>query len=204
MKATRERLVKAARAVFGEKGYRDTRITDIAERAGVAIGSFYNHFGSKDEILHAALADLVDEMYDSVAAQVPHEFGPFAQLLDSNRRYLAAYEANAPLLAVLEEAVVRNAELRAMRVKIREVSVQRIARNIARMQRGGQCDPGLDPHATARVLGSMVERSAYMAYVLGESQHGVDLALLVSQLWANAIRLRWPVEPADAASASDA
>ncbi|MFC5828095.1 TetR family transcriptional regulator [Nonomuraea insulae] len=53
--ATRERLLRAAADVFGERGYDGTRVADIAAAAGVSNGALYAHFGSKADLLVAAL-----------------------------------------------------------------------------------------------------------------------------------------------------
>jgi AcrR family transcriptional regulator len=52
---TRERLLQAAADVFGQRGYDGTRVADIAAAAGVSNGALYAHFGSKAELLVAAL-----------------------------------------------------------------------------------------------------------------------------------------------------
>ncbi|HET7015312.1 MAG TPA: TetR/AcrR family transcriptional regulator [Streptosporangiaceae bacterium] len=52
---TRERLLQAAAEVFAERGYDGTRVADIATAAGVSNGALYAHFGSKAELLVAAL-----------------------------------------------------------------------------------------------------------------------------------------------------
>ncbi|MEV0349947.1 helix-turn-helix domain-containing protein [Nonomuraea sp. NPDC050680] len=52
---TRERLLRAAAEVFAERGYEGTRVADIATAAGVSNGALYAHFGSKAELLVAAL-----------------------------------------------------------------------------------------------------------------------------------------------------
>lgn len=52
---TRERLLKAAADVFGQRGYDGTRVADIAAAAGVSNGALYAHFSSKAELLAAAL-----------------------------------------------------------------------------------------------------------------------------------------------------
>ena len=52
---TRERLLRAAADVFAERGYDGTRVADIASAAGVSNGALYAHFGSKAELLLAAL-----------------------------------------------------------------------------------------------------------------------------------------------------
>jgi AcrR family transcriptional regulator len=52
---TRERLMRAAAAVFAERGYDGTRVADIAAAAGVSNGALYAHFDSKAELLVQAL-----------------------------------------------------------------------------------------------------------------------------------------------------
>ena len=53
-------ILAAAIAVMSEKGYHSTRISDIAERAGVAYGLVYHYFGSKQNILSYILESLWD------------------------------------------------------------------------------------------------------------------------------------------------
>jgi AcrR family transcriptional regulator len=49
---TRQQILSAAIDVFHENGYQKTRISDIVARAGVAQGTFYLHFKSKEQIFH--------------------------------------------------------------------------------------------------------------------------------------------------------
>lgn len=56
--ATRESLLKAAAEVVGEVGYANASIVLITQRAGVAQGTFYNYFESRQEILDALLPAL--------------------------------------------------------------------------------------------------------------------------------------------------
>lgn len=48
---TRERLYEAAMAEFGRSGVAGAQIEDIIKAAGVARGTFYNHFATKDDVL---------------------------------------------------------------------------------------------------------------------------------------------------------
>ncbi len=47
----RAALLAAALALFAERGYEATSIEEIARRAGVAVGSFYQHVASKRQVL---------------------------------------------------------------------------------------------------------------------------------------------------------
>jgi AcrR family transcriptional regulator len=55
---TREALLAAAERVFGELGYHDASITKVTEAAGVAQGTFYKYFASKQEIFDELVRDL--------------------------------------------------------------------------------------------------------------------------------------------------
>ncbi len=48
--STKEKLFLAAKEIFSEKGFYETKISDIVEKAGVAQGTFYIYFKSKDDI----------------------------------------------------------------------------------------------------------------------------------------------------------
>ncbi|UJP11258.1 TetR/AcrR family transcriptional regulator [Microbacterium sp. KUDC0406] len=56
--ATRGRLLEAAEAVFAEHGYHEASIVKITEHAGVALGTFYLYFDSKQTIFEALVVDL--------------------------------------------------------------------------------------------------------------------------------------------------
>jgi len=53
--ATRERLLDAARTLFGERGFDGTSIQAVLEASGVARGALYHHFHSKAELFDAVL-----------------------------------------------------------------------------------------------------------------------------------------------------
>jgi len=55
-KAERERrILRAAEQLFGRRGYAETTMDEIARRAGLAVGTIYNYFSSKPEIVLALL-----------------------------------------------------------------------------------------------------------------------------------------------------
>ncbi len=55
---TRNKLLDAAENEFGERGYHDAAISGITQRAGVALGTFYVYFDSKEEIFRALVAHM--------------------------------------------------------------------------------------------------------------------------------------------------
>jgi len=55
-------LIDAAEALFLEKGYDNTAVSDIVKEVGVAQGTFYYHFKSKDDVLESVLTKNVEEI----------------------------------------------------------------------------------------------------------------------------------------------
>ncbi len=76
---TRKALLDAGAKLFSEQGVDRTTVDEIAEVAGVSVGSLYVHFGSKDSLL----LQLID------------------QALEINEQYMQAPEATSPLARVL-------------------------------------------------------------------------------------------------------
>jgi len=67
---TRQKLLDAAEVEFGEKGFHDAAISGITYRAGVALGTFYTYFESKDEIFTALVAYMSERTRRWVAERV--------------------------------------------------------------------------------------------------------------------------------------
>ena len=110
---TEAALKDAARRVFAQKGYLNTKITDITTEAGRAAGSFYNHFTSKEELLKALLADLLAESdRDVLAAHSQHsaDFTDRAAVRWHIAAYWRFYARHTVELTALRQAALVNAE----------------------------------------------------------------------------------------------
>lgn len=64
---TQRAILDAAAAEFGEKGFHESSIVSITIRAGVALGSFYTYFESKDALFKALVEDMSGRVRDHVA-----------------------------------------------------------------------------------------------------------------------------------------
>src|SRR5437667_1658893 len=58
----RRAILDAAEQVFGSRGFAQARMTEIAERAGLAAGTLYNYFDSKEAIFRALLEQRGEEL----------------------------------------------------------------------------------------------------------------------------------------------
>src|ERR1043165_1428628 len=71
--AYREAILAAAERVFCKSGFYATRMTDIAREAGVAVGTLYNYFDSRDVILSDLLSLRHQEFHAKVLAAAVSE-----------------------------------------------------------------------------------------------------------------------------------
>ncbi len=101
---TRDRILAAAALEFGERGFHDAAITGITMRAGVALGSFYTYFDSKEALFRA----LVLSMSHDVRAHVAEAVKDAPDRLAAERIGLAAYiefvRRHPELYRIIEEA----------------------------------------------------------------------------------------------------
>lgn len=195
----RNALVRAARRVFERDGFVAARVTDIADEAGLAHGSFYSHFTGKEEALAAVLAEVADEMLHPGPAVPAPASDPAAVIEAANLAYLEAYRRNARLMAMLEQVATVDERFLEIRLQRSAAFIARNARAIRRLQRAGQADPDLDPDLASLALSSMTSRSAYVAFAVGRETTDIDsLAATLTRLWVSALRI-----PEAAASPDD-
>jgi AcrR family transcriptional regulator len=188
--------VAAARTVFERDGYLNARLSDITAHAKCSTGSFYTYFDNKQEIFAAVLDEAQEEMLHPHVRQVADSEDPVAVIEASNRAYLQAYERNAKLMRLLDQVATIDDDVRDLRLRRSAAFAERNARSIADLQARGLADPALEPLLAARALSSMVGRMANAVYVLGDHVPFEELVQTLTRLWANALRLPMPDEPA--------
>ncbi|HYX45281.1 MAG TPA: TetR/AcrR family transcriptional regulator [Sphingomicrobium sp.] len=64
---TLRKILDSARTEFGERGFAESSIVGITQRAGVALGTFYTYFDSKEAVFGAVVRDMSAQVRDTVA-----------------------------------------------------------------------------------------------------------------------------------------
>lgn len=70
VKENRRALIKAATEIVGERGYEETSVARITERAGLAHGTFYRYFESRQDLFDQLLPNVGDDLIDFLKARV--------------------------------------------------------------------------------------------------------------------------------------
>ncbi len=86
-RATRRRLLDAAKRIFAQDGFDAARLEDIAARAGYTRGAFYANFESKEDIFFALLEEWVNERIESITVDLRRHSDPEAKLAALRAHY---------------------------------------------------------------------------------------------------------------------
>jgi AcrR family transcriptional regulator len=149
----RARLKAAGLALFGEKGYESTSVDDIARRARLAVGTLYQHFRSKRQLLLALMDELLDKLSQldfrpgtGVDVRgIVHEL--LSRAFSHDLRYLGAYRA-------WEEAVLSDPDLTRKQREIHAWTTSRVTAVFQRLQQLPGARSGVDVPGLARVMDS--------------------------------------------------
>lgn len=99
--AARAAIVRAAQAQFSLHGYQATKMTDIAREAGVAAGTLYNYFPSKEAVFEEIVRVEGHAMLETLEARVSSTSDPVQALQVLIHELLRTIEENRQLYAIL-------------------------------------------------------------------------------------------------------
>ena len=192
---TRSRLLAAARTVFERDGFLAARVVDIATEAGVAHGSFYTYFDSKQRIFRAVVADFTKLYVNDLGANAP-EMTAIQQIERGNRKFYETYLANLRMFELYEEAASYDDEVREHRIAGRKNAENQVRKSIERFQTLGLSPAHINSEIAASCLAAMATQSFYSWHIREDRGYDNDLAVrTLSYLWASALGIR--AEPDD-------
>ena len=150
----RERLKEAGLALFGERGYESTSVEAIAQRANLAVGSFYQHYRSKRQLLLALMDELLDklsqlEFQPGAAADTRSVVSELlSRAFAHDLRYLGAYRA-------WQEAALTDAALARKQKQIHAWTTARVTAVFEMLVQLPGSRKGLDLPGLARAMDSL-------------------------------------------------
>lgn len=101
---TLRRLLEAAALEFGERGFHEAAITGITQRAGVALGTFYTYFESKEELFRALVRDMSHAVRQHVAEAVKDAPDRIAAERLGLAAFIAFVREHRELYGIIEQA----------------------------------------------------------------------------------------------------
>jgi AcrR family transcriptional regulator len=176
------RLREAAIALYLERGYEQTTVADIAERAGVTARTFFRHFADKREVLFSG-SEILEESMVAAAAGAPADASPVTAVA-------------AALAAAGEVLGDRHAYARQRSAAVAS-SVELQERELVKMARlAGALTEALRSRGVSDVEARLVAETGVTAFRVGferwvtDASDDADLATAVQQVLRELLALR--------------
>lgn len=179
---TLRKILDAAREEFGERGFSDTSIVGITQRAGVALGTFYTYFDSKEALFQALVRDM--------SAQVRDHVGPAlsggADGLDNERRALDAFlgfvREHRDIYRIIDQSeFVDPAAYR----EHYDTTADRIAGRLGAARDRGEIDSKFNDEDLAIVAWGMMGANVFLGlrFAVWDDADGEHVANVMSRVW---------------------
>ena len=176
---SRRKLLDAARELFVERGYHDTRPQDIARAAGVGHGTFYLHFADKRECFLAFVEEASNEV-DHYTKEWTKDAKDFGDLIRGTLRGCIAHSKDHPgvMRAAMVDASVIGGEARdLLDTHLNERWAAQWTSRLEAMRDQGIARRDLD----VRVMGFAVVGACALAFNAGQRQ-GIPVETVIDNL----------------------
>jgi TetR/AcrR family fatty acid metabolism transcriptional regulator len=177
----RERILSAAVKVFAKSGFYAARVSEVAKSAGVADGTIYLYFKSKEELLVSLFEDRVERLLAFMRDDLPKREGPPARLRAVIEMQLGLLEGERDLAEVITIILRQSTKL------MKEYAAPKftayldgIARVVEEGQKSGDFRKDVSPHLVARSVFGALDGIA-LTWALGKAEQGA-LRRAASQL----------------------
>jgi TetR/AcrR family fatty acid metabolism transcriptional regulator len=168
----RERILDAAVRVFARKGFHATRVSEVAKAAGVADGTIYLYFDSKEHLLVSLFEDRVQRLLAYLESELPRVATAPRKLQRIIELQLGLLEGERDLAEVVTIILRQSTKLMKEHAAPKFTAyLDVIARVIAEGQAAGELRADVSPHLAARAVFGALDAIA-MTWALGKAEHG--------------------------------
>ncbi len=195
----RERILEAAVRVFAQEGFYNAKVSQIAQVAGVADGTIYLYFKSKDELLISLFEDRMERINQNLREAIAAESNARDRLKRVIRLHLELVQQNRHMAEVV------CVELRQSSKFIKEYAnpkfaefLRLIAGAVEGGQKAGELRSDIDPQLVARSLFGALDEISLAWLVRGGKSPDKDLSRAIVQLghlFIDGLAARKGVEP---------
>jgi TetR/AcrR family fatty acid metabolism transcriptional regulator len=168
----RERILDAAVRVFARKGFYATRVSEVAKAAGVADGTIYLYFKSKDALLVSLFEHRVERLLSFLSNALPEAATASEKLKRIIELQLGLLEGERDLAEVVTVILRQSTKLMKEYAAPKFTAyLDAIAGVIAEGQEAGELRRDISPHLAARAIFGALDGIA-MTWALGKADRG--------------------------------
>ena len=168
----RERILDAAVKVFAKKGFHATRVSEVAKAAGVADGTIYLYFKSKDEILVSLFEDRVAKLLAYMKAELPKAPTAAGKMRRVIELQLGLLEGERDLAEVITVIIRQSSKLMKEYAAPKfNAYLDSIAKVVESGQAAGEFRTDVSPSLVARATFGALDGIA-LTWALGKAEQG--------------------------------
>jgi TetR/AcrR family fatty acid metabolism transcriptional regulator len=168
----RERILDAAVRVFAKNGFFLTRVSDIAKAAGIADGTIYLYFKSKDALLISLFEDRVEKLLSYLEDDLPKAASASTKLRRIIELQLGLLEGERDLAEVITVIIRQSSKLLKQYAAPKFTAyLDAIAGVISEGQTTGEFRADVSPHLAARAIFGALD-GITMTWALGKADRG--------------------------------
>ena len=158
----REQLIlEVARRMFAEKGYHGTNLNDVASEVGIARGTIYLHFETKDELLSAIIRQAEEQLLNALNQVIKDEEDPLKKLRCIMREYLTACHNYEDLIKVMSYELREAAGTRLYGDHSKPSVIDLVEDTIEEAKKTGVFDKNINTLIASRAFFSIVTIQAF-------------------------------------------
>ena len=166
----RERILEAAERVFADHGFYNAKVSEIARHAGVADGTIYLYFKSKDDLLITLFESRMERVCADLVEAVGAAQGAPAKLGAFIRTYLEMVKRNPKVAEVLTIELRQSSKFMKEYANPRFADLLKIVGQVvADGQRAGELDDTVPAPLAARMVFGILDEMA-LAWLLGRGE----------------------------------
>jgi TetR/AcrR family transcriptional regulator, mexJK operon transcriptional repressor len=186
----RDEILRAAAAMFVARGYAATTSDEIAAAAGVSVGTFYNYFRNKRQVLVTLVLERLEGIFTNL--QLARMDFTSGNHYESVRRAVSAVLSGTEtgLRRVWLELMTHDPELVPYQQAIRRHVLEQLEHNLGQAAAHGDTWPDLDVEATALAIFSLLDTLSL------RRDESIDEERLIATLTNMVYRAVFPPQPA--------
>lgn len=192
----RQAIIATAAALFAREGYADCEMERVASELGVAKGTLYLYFKSKEELFYACVDYGMRELQAAVQAGAQQSDKPFERISQAILAYLTFFEQHPEQVELLmqERAFFRDRQ-QPTYFTHREASRERWRHVWAELLADGRIRSDLKVEQILDFVGNLVYGTMFTNHFLGRSaaeQHASIMDIFFRGVWSDAERSASP------------
>ncbi|MFW6113827.1 MAG: TetR family transcriptional regulator [Actinomycetota bacterium] len=167
----KQQIIDNASRLFAANGYRGTTIDDIVQVTGIAKGTFYIYFDSKEDLLVEVMKKLVESTLEKIATKLESKkTNPITNIETKGQEFLELYMENSDLLYMLFGETVGNSRLAEQLKEVYQKLAETVEEDLREGVEAGLIYPYADLKTISYALVGMGQTVAFLLTVSDELQ----------------------------------